>query len=140
MLHVMKLAVGISDLAHLARVQAHRIETDPPLRHWTRNAPRRAAEIIDGGSIYWVIAGTLLARQRILDIVPETWDDGSACVAFVLDPEIVPVVGRATKPFQGWRYLNAADAPADLGKMAEAVGAEALPASMAAELRGLGLL
>ncbi len=139
MLHIIKLAVGVSDIAHLQSIQAQRLLTDPPLRHWTRNSPRRVAEVIDGGSMYWVISGALLVRQRITDIVADTWDDGSACVAFVLDPELVPVEGRPTKAFQGWRYLNAADAPPDITRVA-AAGADRLPPEMAAELRALGLL
>ena len=140
MLHLMKLAVGIRDLAHLRAVQAARAEADPPLRHYTRNFPRRAAEIRDGGSIYWVVSGALLVRQRILDIVEDRWDDGSACAALVLDPALVPVAGRPTKPFQGWRYLEAGDAPPDLGPQAAAEGVDALPEAMRRELTELGLL
>jgi hypothetical protein len=140
MLHITKLAVGVTDIAHLQSLQAARLQRDPPLRHWTRNSPRRIAEVIDGGSMYWVISGAMLVRQRILDIVPGTRDDGSACVGFVFDPTLIPVEGRPTKPFQGWRYLTAADAPADLTRAAAAIGADRLPPQMAAELRALGLL
>ena len=140
MLHMMKLAVGIKDLAHLQAVQADRLRSDPPLRHWTRSFPRRVSELVDGGSMYWVISGTVLARQRILDVVADSWDDGSACAAIVLDPELVSVVGRPTKPFQGWRYLLPEAAPADVRAGAAAEGAETLPQALAAELRGLGLL
>jgi hypothetical protein len=140
MLHLAKLAVGIRDIAHLAEVQADRLERRPPLRHLTRNFPRRAAEVIDGGSIYWVIAGSMLARQRIRDIIEDRWDDGSRCAALVLDPALVPLLGRPTKPFQGWRYLLPADAPADRPAGAAAEGEEALPATLRRELQGLGLL
>lgn len=140
MLHMMKLAVGITDVAHLHAVQADRLLRDPPLRHWTRSFPRRVPELLDGGSMYWVIAGAILVRQRILDIVADTWDDGSPCAAIVLDPALVPVAGRPTKPFQGWRYLTPDAAPADLSRSPAASGAESLPPVMAAELRELGLL
>lgn len=137
MLHMAKLAVGIRDIAHLRQVQAQRLAARAPLRHQTRNAPRRASEITDGGSIYWVIAGAMLVRQRILAIVPDHWDDGSRCTGLVLDPAHVQVEGRPVKAFQGWRYLEADDAPPDLAET-EAPGA--LPPAMRLQLRALGLL
>lgn len=140
MLHIMKLAVGVHDIAHLAELQAARLVIDPPLRHRTRNFPRRADEVVDGGSIYWVIGGAMLVRQRIVDVIHDTREDGSACAALVLDPVLVPVAGRPVKAFQGWRYLIAADAPPDIAAMQAAEGAEALPAEMIRELRALGLL
>ncbi|HQU00901.1 MAG TPA: DUF1489 family protein, partial [Acetobacteraceae bacterium] len=84
MLHIVKLAVGVRDVPHLTEIQARRLKADPPLRHQTRNAPRRAPEIIDGGSIYWVITGAILVRQRILDIIEDRWDDDSKCSGLVL--------------------------------------------------------
>ncbi len=140
MLHIMKLAVGIRDLAHLQSVQAARLAADPPLRHRTRNFPRRAAEVVDGGSIYWVVSGAVLVRQRILEIAEAQWEDGSACAALVLDPALVPVAGRPVRAFQGWRYLEAAAAPPDLAAIAVAEGAEQMPEPMRRELRELGLL
>jgi len=140
MLHIMKLAVGIRDLAHLRAVQAARLATEPPLRHRTRNFPRRAREVVDGGSMYWVVSGSLLVRQRIVDIVDSQWEDGSACAAILLDPELVSVAGRPTRAFQGWRYLEPEAAPPDLAGLALADGAEAMPEPMRRELRELGLL
>jgi len=132
MLHLMKLAVGIRDLAQLRAAQAPR----EPLRHLTRNHPRRAAEVLAGGSIYWVIAGAMLARQRILDLQPDQADDGTPRCALMLDRTLVPVAARPVKPFQGWRYLPPADAPADVD---DALAGD-LPPSLAQELRLLGLL
>lgn len=140
MLHLTKLAVGIRDIAHLAEAQAERQRVLPPLRHRTRNFPRRAAEVIDGGSIYWVIAGTMLVRQRIRDIIEDQWDDGTRCTGLILDPALVPLLGRPTKAFQGWRYLQPADAPPDRPEGAQAAGEEALPATLRRELQSLGLL
>ena len=139
MLHLAKLAVGIRDIAHLADVQADRQQTRPPLRHLTRNFPRRAADVLDGGSLYWVIAGSMLVRQRLRDIVEESRDDGTRCAALVLDPVLVPLVGRPTRAFQGWRYLAAADAPPDRAAAA-ADGEQDLPPTLRRALRGLGLL
>jgi hypothetical protein len=140
MLHLTKLAVGVRDITHLRELQAERAQRNPPLRHRTRNFPRRAAEVIGGGSIYWVISGSLLARQRIVDIIEDHWDDGSACAGLLLDPELVPLSGRPTKPFQGWRYLTATDAPPDLANTPLARGEAALPAALRHELQALCLL
>lgn len=138
MLHLVKLAVGIRDVAHLAAVQQARAAADPPLRHLTRSAPRRAGEVLAGGSIYWSIAGTIQVRQRILAIEPATRPDGSACTALVLEPTLTRVLGQPIKPFQGWRYLRPEDAPPDLAEAA--AGTDDMPAEMQAALRALGLL
>jgi hypothetical protein len=138
MLHMVKLAVGVRDIAHLRQIQAMRAATQPPLRHQTRSFPRRAAEITAGGSIYWVIAGAIVVRQRITDIIEDRWDDGTACAGLVLDPALVPVAARPTKAFQGWRYLAAEDAPADLDAGRADDGS--LPAELRRALQGLGLL
>jgi hypothetical protein len=140
MLHVTKLAVGVRDTDHLRELQASRMRDHPPLRHRTRNFPRRLAEVIDGGSMYWVIAGTMMARQHILDIVEDRRDDGTACTSFVLDPELVPLAGRPTRPFQGWRYLDPDAAPPDMPALGAIVGLETLPAALRHELRALCLL
>ncbi len=140
MLHIAKLAVGAADVADLRRWQAGRATTHPPLRHLTRNFPRRATEVCDGGSMYWVVAGAMVVRQRILDIITDQRLDGSRCAAIVLDPELVPVAGRPIKAFQGWRYLAADDAPPDLAGLHLAEGVAELPPKLASTLRGLGLL
>ena len=138
MLHIMKLAVGARDVADMRRYQAQRAVENPPLRHKTRNFPRRAPEIVGAGSMFWVVAGVLAVRQAIIDIVPDTRDDGAACAALVLHPDLVPVAGRPVKAFQGWRYLLAADAPPDLSTLDPSVAD--LPAKMQHELRRLALL
>lgn len=137
---MMKLSVGPKDVAQLRAIQARRLQADPPLRHQTRMLPKRAAEITAGGSIYWVVAGFVQVRQRILDIIEDAWDDGSRCAGLVLDPELVMVEARRVKPFQGWRYLDPAAAPPDVAAGATALGAEVMPEALRAELRGLGLL
>ena len=78
--------------------------------------PKRASEIIDGGSLYWVVAGVIQCRQRIVGIRPDTRADGSACAALLLDPAVTLVEGRPVKAFQGWRYLNRNEAPPDLAE------------------------
>ena len=138
MLHITKLAVGIRDIAHLRQVQAERAVAQPPLRHRTRNMPRRRDEIVGRGSLYWVIAGTLLVRQPIVGIIEDTWEDGSRCTGLLLDAALVQVEGRPVKAFQGWRYLEHADAPADLS--AEDLAPDAMPAALRNELRALCLI
>ena len=140
MVHLMKLAVGIKDIAHLRRVQAGRMASSPPLRHQTRSFPRRAPELADGGSIYWVIGGAMLVRQRVLDVIEDRWDDASKCAGLVLDPDLVPVEGRPVKAFQGWRYLEDAAAPADVAEQGRATGTDALPAELRQHLQALCLL
>jgi len=137
MLHLIKLAVGIRDVAHLEAVQAERLNRNPPLRHLTRHAPKRGADILAGGSIYWVIGGVVQARQLIMDIVPGLYEDGSACCALVLDPVIVRVEARSKKAFQGWRYFAPAEAPPDV-RSGAAVGE--MPDEMRRALAALALL
>jgi hypothetical protein len=130
----------VRDIAHLAEIQTRRAEQNPPLRHQTRNMPKRAAELCAGGSIYWVINRAILARQLVTDIVPDVWDDGSRCAGLVLDPVLVRVAARAMKPFQGWRYLTPADAPPDLGGGVDATGLDELPETLRLALTHLALL
>ncbi len=140
MLHLTKLCVGISDIAQLRQAQAARLARGEALRHLTRSFPRRAAEVIDGGSLYWVIGGATVVRQRVIDIQDATYADGSKCAALVLDPVLTAVAGRVTRAFQGWRYLDAAAAPRDLADDQPAEGSQTLPAAMRRELEDLGLL
>jgi len=141
MLHLIKLSVGSKEVADLAAWQAERARTHPPLRHVTRMMPKRVAEVLDGGSIYWVIAGFVRVRQRIVDIREEQYEDGTSCCGLVLHRDLVPVELRAQRPFQGWRYLEPAAAPQDLpqGSVA-AAGLEKLPATLRRQLQELCLI
>jgi hypothetical protein len=140
MLHLTKLAVGVRDIDQLREWQAERAERNPPLRHRTRSFPRRHHEVIDGGSMYWVINGCTLVRQRIIDIIEDRRDDGRACTCLVLDRTLVQLAGRPAKPFQGWRYLLPEAAPPDLALGARAYGEEDLPPALRRDLRVLCLL
>ncbi len=140
MLHIIKLAVGAKEISHLQEWQDHRAKVDAPLRHRTRNFPRRASEIVGAGSIYWVVGGLVQVRQRILDVIEDRRPDGAACAALVLDRTLVPVAGRPMKAFQGWRYLPHADAPPDLDSADLADGERDLPPELARALRALCLL
>ncbi|MBR0669897.1 DUF1489 family protein [Neoroseomonas soli] len=141
MLHLIKLSVGPKDVAALAAIQKERLRTDPPLRAWTRMFPKRIGEITDGGSIYWVVAGFVRVRQRILEIREEDWDDGTRCAALVLDPTLVLVEARPTKPFQGWRYLKPEEAPPDVSQERPAArGLDLLPPKLRRDLAELCLI
>ena len=94
--------------------------------------------MLDGGSLYWVIRGFILVRQRIIDLRPDHKEDGTACCAIVLDPELVATRPQARRAFQGWRYLPAADAPADLRVVEDDEGE--MPQAMRADLRELRLI
>ncbi len=143
-LHMLKMAVGIDSLGHLAQVQKRKMarargaDGDSPLRHFTRNAPRRSREILDGGSIYWIIKGAIRVRPRILGISRGTDAEGRRYCALSLDPTLVRTMPRPNKALQGWRYLENSDAPLDLD--AGEVMTGDMPAEMVAELRTLGLL
>ncbi len=143
--HLIKLAVGIESVSHLAERQKLRLEAavaageEPVLKHLTRNTPRRAAEVLDGGSIYWVIKRAVRARQRIVKIDTAVNRQGEPRCALIFDPEIVPVRAQLNRAFQGWRYLEARDAPPDAIGLADD-DTDELPSEMAEELRDLGLL
>ncbi len=138
LIHLIKLAVGVRDIAHLAALQAERDGREPARRHRTRHRPKRADEICAGGSIYWVIGGVLSARQLVTGIIGDHWNDGSRCAGILLDPALVPVQPRPMQPFQGWRYLKPQDAPADLDTAA--AGADDLPPALRLALVRLALL
>jgi len=142
--HLLKLCVGIGEIAELAAWQKKRLAQQraagaktPVLRHLTRSTPKRAEEILDGGSLYWVIKGVIRVRQRIIGIKTGKDKDGEPQCALHLGRALVRVVPRPCRAFQGWRYLEAADVPADL-KAGDPD--DVLPPAMADELRSLGLL
>ena len=137
-LHLIKLSVGTEDLEDMRRWQAARLRTSGRLFHRTRMMPRRRDELLAGGSIYWVVRGQVLARQLLAGIEPVVDADGRPDTHLLLDPRLVATVPRPHRPFQGWRYLAAEDAPGDLADLPE--GARDMPPAMAAELRALGLL
>jgi len=100
--------------------------------------PKRAEELLDGGSLFWVIRGEIMCRERLLAIRPFVDRDGIGRCRLVLDPKVVLVQPRPYRAFQGWRYLDDKDAPRDLARAAP--GAAAMPEKMRRELRELGLL
>ena len=106
--------------------------------HRTRMVPKRADELTDGGSLYWVIRGAVMCRQRLVDVRPFVDKDGVGRCHLVMEPKLVLVELRPWRAFQGWRYLAAKDAPRDLDRAAP--GAKDMPENLRRELRDLGLL
>jgi hypothetical protein len=106
--------------------------------HVTRSMPKRTADVLDGGSLYWIIKGTILVRQRISELRAVKGDDGIERCAIVMVPDLVPVRPTPRRPFQGWRYLPANEAPPDLADDERL--APGLPGHLVAELRSLGLM
>lgn len=146
-LHLLKLAVGIESVAHLARVQKARraqlrADGERPLTwHFTRNFPRRAEDVLDGGSMYWIIRGEIVARQRIVALQERRNRRGRKRCAIGLEAKIVRTEPVAHRALQGWRYMGPNDVPPDLGTGSpRPEGADRLPEGMARELRELGLL
>lgn len=143
-LHLIKLCVGCDSVKDLkdwiAEKQRERKKRRQPLEHvhTTRMVPKRADELLSGGSLYWVIRGEVACRQRLLDIRPFVDKDGIGRCRLVLTPKLVLTEPRPCRAFQGWRYLDAKDAPRDLDRAAP--GARMMPETLRRELRELGLL
>lgn len=138
-LNIVKLCVGatsIEDLTDWHRAHAH-IWAKGTTEHVTRMWPKREEELLDGGSLYWVIKGVILARQRILGLAERRGGDGIARCALVMDAEVIRTEAAPRRAFQGWRYLAATEAPRDLPKAR--AKEEALPPALAQALAEIGL-
>jgi len=140
--HLVKLSVGPENLAQLSAWQKKRLkdlkaaDKKPELIHVTRQTPRRAEELLDGGSIYWVVKGWIVARQKLLEL-REIKVKGVRHCGLVLGKKLVTVQPRQRRPFQGWRYLDAKDAPPDSTGPADG---DDLPPELRRELAALGLV
>jgi hypothetical protein len=143
-LHLIKLCVGCDSVKELEDWIREKLK-DRKKRglsrehmHRTRMVPKRADELRDGGSLYWVIRGEVMCRQRLLDVRPFVDRGGIGRCHLVLEPKLVLVEPRAWRAFQGWRYLGDKDVPRDLDRAAP--GARNMPETLRRELRELGLL
>ena len=135
--HLKKLSVGSKTVADLQRWQQRCLAAGHPIIHPTRNWPRRADELLDGGSLFWIIKGQMVVRQPIAELIEIKREDGRPACGIVLQPGLVHVWPRRVRIFQGWRYLETDDAPQD---MPTSETNEAMPEKMAKELREMGLL
>ncbi|KIN60051.1 DUF1489 domain containing protein [Sulfitobacter noctilucae] len=138
--NLVKLSVGTDSIEDLQHWQKHRSRqvADGLYYHITRMWPKREAEVLNGGSIYWVIKGEIQARQKVLRFDEKIGKDGIRRCGFVLDPEIIRVTPSLKRPFQGWRYLDPTDAPMDLPKGRE--NEAALPSELNRALAEIGVL
>lgn len=143
-LHLIKLCVGADSIDDLASWQAQRLAAykaagmEPLLRHTTRQTPKRAAEILDGGSLYWVIRGAITCRQRVMDLRGFVDGDGIPRCDICLDPQIVRVETYPRGPFQGWRYYDPKDAPPDINALPEDLAG--MPEELRRHMREMGIL
>lgn len=140
-LHLIKLSVGSESFDDLGAWQKARLKDmkakgkKPELVHVTRQMPKRATELLDGGSIFWVVKGWIVARQKLLELRPMKRDGVPHC-GIVFDKKVVPVQWRQRRAFQGWRYLEGKDAPPDRSDG----GFDDLPEALRQELAALGLV
>lgn len=132
-LHLIKLCVGCDTVQEL--IDWHGVHrAGQPWGLTTRQTPKRARELEEGGSVYRVFKGLVLCRQRILKV--DTVGEGQAARCHItLDPDVVLVAPLPRRPFQGWRYFEHKDVPEDLGRHGET---PAVPQDLAAKLRELG--
>ncbi len=143
-LHLLKLCVGADSIEDIEAWIAETLADQsarglaPRHVHTTRMVPTRVEELLDGGSLYWVVKGEVSCRQRLLAVSPFVDADGIRRCDLVLEPTVQRVEPRPSRPFQGWRYLAPKDAPPDLSTAA--AGGEPLPESLRRELRALGLI
>ncbi len=137
--NILKLCVGADSVEDLTNWQDAHAHVWPKGRaiHVTRMWPKREAEVLAGGSLYWVIKGVILARQRIVGLERVEGADGIQRCAIVLDAEVFRTEAATRRPFQGWRYFDPAESPRDLpkGRASE----DALPPSLAQALAEIGL-
>ena len=139
-IHLLRMAVGINSIAELINLQKRRRQTNPDskLFNTTRNVPKRLDELLDGGSIYWVVKRLIRVRQEIISVSQEINNEGKKYCLIEINPKLIKVEPRTQKPFQGWRYLNTEDAPGDI-ELRSSPEAE-LPEEMLIELKELGLM
>ncbi|OWU84604.1 lysophospholipase [Oceanicola sp. 22II-s10i] len=138
--NLVKLSVGTESVEGLADWQSNHavLTNDGYPRHVTRMWPKREDEVLAGGSIYWVIKGLIQARQKIIRLDEVVREDGIRRCAIVLDHKLIRTTQAQKRPFQGWRYLAATDAPADLPSTRQ--NEEALPPDLSAALAEIGVL
>ncbi|MEM9669076.1 MAG: DUF1489 domain-containing protein [Pseudomonadota bacterium] len=113
-IHMVKLCVGADSIDDLVAWQNRLMRTLPKPVHHTRMFPKQIDELLKGGSIYWVIRRAIRVRQRIIEVRKVDDEDGRSLCELHFDPELIQTYAQPKRPFQGWRYLKPADAPADL--------------------------
>ena len=140
-LNLIKLCVGAESVedqrmwGEMRLQEMRRSGVEACLSHTTRMMPKRAEELLDGGSLYWVIKGKVQARQKLIEIRRVTDSEGINRCKLMLDSELIATQWQPKRAFQGWRYFNGDEVPDDLD------GTQAtIPPQLKAELAELGLL
>ncbi|HCQ82264.1 MAG TPA: DUF1489 domain-containing protein [Rhodobiaceae bacterium] len=136
--HLVKLCVGADDIDDLVQWQNHMQKTYGKVFHTTRMVPRRVPDLLENGSIYWVIKRQIRVRQVLTDIEEFVDDQGIRRCHLHLNPSLVTTRLQARRPFQGWRYLTPQDAPPDMPTDVEID--DDMPEDMRHELSDMGLL
>ena len=132
-LNMTKIAFGAEGPAHL-RKRLETYATDGEARLTTRYLPKRIAEMA-GGSLYWIHAHTIIGRSPIIGFM----ENGAGRYWIRLEPRLISVRSIPKRAHQGWRYLEAKDAPPDLGS-SEADGRDEMSPEMLADLMKMGLV
>ncbi|WP_419796955.1 MAG: DUF1489 family protein [Terasakiella sp.] len=137
-IHIRKLAARVEDIEELENIQARKLQDYGTLFTYTRNTPKRKEELLDGGSLYWVIKGHFRVRQEIIGFEEEMDDEGRKYCLIILKPGLIRTELKQQKAFQGWRYFEDKDIPRDIDERGNE--GDQLPEDMQSELRELGLL
>jgi hypothetical protein len=136
--HLLKIAVGIDSIEHFQERMKVRRKTGKTFTHYTRHMPKRAEEVLNGGSLYWIVKGHIAVRCPIVGLEEAVLENKGPHCGIVMKTQLIPVLPLPRRPHQGWRYLEAEDAPPDVASAGK--GTDKLPPKLLAELRDLGLL
>lgn len=143
--NLLRTGVGVDSIEHLAEIQeTYRYAIDENgddiAFFTTRNMPQRSNELLNGGSVYWIIKRLICVRQIITDIQQTTDDEGQRLCIISMKPQIMMVDPIPHKHIQGWRYLSPDKAPKDIRPYDKNTNTDKLDPQMEKELRELGLL
>lgn len=136
--HLLKIAVGIDSIEHFQERMKVRRKQGKTFTHYTRHMPKRGEEVLDGGSLYWIVKGAIAVRCPIVGLEEAVLENKGPHCGIVMKTQLIPVLPLPRRPHQGWRYLEAEDAPPDVASAGK--GTDKLPPKLLAELRDLGLL
>lgn len=136
--HLLKIAVGIDSIEHFQERMKVRRKQGKTFTHYTRHMPKRAEEVLNGGSLYWIVKGHIAVRCPIVGLEEAMLENKGPHCGIVMKTQLIPVLPLPRRPHQGWRYLEAEDAPPDVASAGK--GTDKLPPKLLAELRDLGLL
>lgn len=132
-LNLTKIAFGADSQVHL-RQRLEGYADAGEVRLTTRYLPKRHEEMA-GGSLYWIVKHALVGRSPLIGFM----DNGEGRTWIRIRPELIPVRSIPKRAHQGWRYLEEAEAPPDLGS-GEANGLDAMSPKMLGELMKMGLV